>query len=1359
MIWAATVNAEPAEKISAFQGRHFIISFMQNEIDRIGIAQTTTLMIFVSSASNDTITIDIPQQPTIKRIIKPDEIIEIQIPDYCEIRKAGISNDKVVTVKSNTPITCWAYSSKNQSSDSYIAMPVGRWGSEYRIISMPNDLYNGRKRQLADGAVDSNGIVISDTKYKENMTPRSGEFLVMSNYDNTMLTYTPAANTRNGVRQGETASVLLNAGDILLVQAEEGELGTEDLTGTLVRSSNPVGVLSGHIRTAVVQGLDEPYDTKDHLVEMLPSTDTWGQRFFSVPFVDGTAPSYNLCASGDMIRVIAKEDNTTLKYYVHKSEGAFEEHSHNFKKAGDVFEVNNASASIYWEANKPIMVCQMMMHRGIITAEYREGLQYDPALVILSPLEQYIESVTFSTPRNHKIFSQYDAHCVIAIADSIAINNLFLDDISLNAGNTAVWKKRIGSSPYYWLMIDVKHGNHRLWARVGVFSGIIYGHGHRDSYAMTLGSRLNEPGKIDSLPPVISVKDDCGNIHIHISDSKKQNANASGIDWGFVTKSTYNFKVQPFEITDTSTVIDIYAEPVDRYADGVLEVEFHDKSYNKILKKIHYYGFKVDCPSAYNFNKVNWISATTAKITMKNRSNTQRTLLSITPSGDSRLVVAASKALPYTLGIGEEIEITLTFTPNGTTQPFNDRIAFNFDCNFVLTTDVSAEISAPGLIPQDLDFGKVRIGDSKTLSGKIINAGNININISSLEYVNDESCFSRQYSASFPTDLNIDDSITYTFDFSPEENRAYQTQVKAVNDADLACTFSVKGVGGSPNIEDLIIDFGKRRIGTSLDTTIYLVNSGSFSDTVSFKNEVSATHANEPSFIIFKSIKDQFIDEQDSIAIELYYAPEDTNMLHDEAEFSSQWKMHRPVYGIIKGQGTIPVIKTFDYDFGTVPMYSVQQADAEIIFSAGNEALTIDSIVPLSGDIASFEIDYAALKTLIIKKNSFFASPIEFKPNRSGQHRMVLAITHDANPAYIRSVDTVVITGYASPDNEDYVFALHLSQLYACNTTDAKLLIINNSDGKMLIDSISLSRDPDVFEAEFVDNIAALLPITVEPHSELELPVKVYAERNKNGKLHVYVHYNGEITRQLEADVNPIASTINTNIVQSKIEVAPGDTTNLVFKGIFEEKSEKGLKFQINLQIDAQIFYLLEKITYIRFFTNDKEITLQANLAQYDRNIEITIPDTAINIDEKTTLEFEIKLLVLLNSQTKTNIKYELISDRCYNPGITDLEIDISKVCAHDIRQIVFDNFPYAFVKQNPVVENIDFVINLMQKDVVDIIVSDIQGDIIFAKKQIYLENGKHNFIFDISKLTNSEYFITVRSVQLNTTQKFIILK
>ena len=233
----------------------------------------------------------------------------------------------------------------------------------------------------------------------------------------------------------------------------------------------------------------------------------------------------------------------------------------------------------------------------------------------------------------------------------------------------------------------------------------------------------------------------------------------------------------PFEVSDTATVIKIFAKPIDKFSDAFLEIEAQDKSYNKIKLQHRYVGFKVVAPSKCDFGPVNWISPTTKELELVNNSATVWTLQSIFLSNDSRLSVEAPVLLPYEMAPGESISIRVVFTPDGNNNIFSSQLVFNFNCDFKIYTDINGEVSAPGLLVDNLDFGKVRIGETKYLSGFLINAGNINIEVTDFVHINSESVFKWEYAPNIQY-FGLYSIIVYTAAFTPNRNKQYNERTK-----------------------------------------------------------------------------------------------------------------------------------------------------------------------------------------------------------------------------------------------------------------------------------------------------------------------------------------------------------------------------------------------------------------------------------------------------------------------------------------------------------------------------------------------------------------------------------------------------
>ncbi|MDR0927875.1 MAG: IgGFc-binding protein [Ignavibacteria bacterium] len=1347
-------------KPSAMQGRHFIVGFMQNEIERQDMSGTFSMSVFISAIRTDTVVITIPNEPIRKEVVAGGQIFELKIDPKFEIKQLGVIQNKLIEISSQTPLIVWCYSSKNQSSESYVALPVSIWNNEYRAVSMPNDQYYGPNRLVADGACDSLGNIIDQARYDELTTPRSGEFLVIASLDSTIVTYIPTCSTLNGANGGDTQNVRLNKGEALFVQAMGGAIGTYDLTGTLIKSNNPIGVISGHVRSSVKQGLDNPYDTKDHLLEMLPPTKTWGRRFISVPFVDGqnifANNYYTLCANGDMYKVIAKEDNTHLKWTEYKADGTMSINTATIAKAGDCLQVEVSNATL-WEADSPILLSQFMMHLGIPNKDIDESLNYDPAYVILAPIEQYIEEVTFSTPSNYKVFDQYKAHCVIVITDTFSIYDLWLDGKRFDALNASIYNKRIGNSGYAWSMKVLPSGTHRLSSDRKSFSGIIYGHGFRDSYSMALGSRLNDPYHIDTIPPMLSITDSCGKFHIVITDIQRDDANATGIDWGYV-RNVVNYSVSPLVITDTSTTIILDAEPIDKSKDGSFNIEFTDKNDNVVERQFSYSGVNIDCPTSYNFGMLKWNTPTVATLEIKNNSTVAKMLTGITLPSDIRLV-ATSVALPYLLQHNETITLTLTFTPIGTLDPLNTSIKLIFECKEI-NIAIEGKISAPGLLADNLDFGKVRLYDAKTLSGRLHNAGNIVLVVDSIAKDIVEPKFDWSYNKAFPATLAVNDSLRYTVTFTPTENRDYLVNADVVDDNGLSCGFYVKGRGAAPEITNRLLEWGRRRIGTTSDTMIFVRNIGNYDDTIAFLSNYSLTHPLDKSVDSMKMLYNQPIAEQDSIKLNFSFTPTDTFELENIFELSSKWVHHPAIYVIVKATGTIPIIQANDYNFGDVPIYSTITAQHNIVQSLGNEELTIDSIVFLGGDSEYFDIDYAQMQNLVIPISEQYILPITYHPNVKGTHKILLEITHDANPNYARSKDTVQIVGNCVTDNPDYVFSLAMPEVHSCKYDTAVVTLENNGNAKLVIDSAHIACVPLGATAFFVDD---LLPAEIEPSASLQLPIVIYAEREQFATMSVNTYYNGDNVNVQTAEITPLTTTITSSLILSTNTIFPGDTLQLLCRADFGEIVDKLSDIDIKLHIDTKLFYCLEKKCYIICSKDEKEQTIEKDLIGIDDEFGIILSAEERTLGAPSSIEFVVKLLPLLTNRKNAEFNFAVTAADCYAPQPAYLAIELQAVCADTVRQFILDGFSYFFVKQNPVTTDIEYTINLVATDDVEVDditlkVTDLLGNVV-KEVALHLQIGKHQLHLPTTDLANGMYFITANGHLINSNCKLLIVK
>ncbi|XP_078509951.1 IgGFc-binding protein-like [Lissotriton helveticus] len=164
---------------------------------------------------------------------------------FVDMAGTGIFN-KVITIRANKDISVVSLNYKQYSSDTSVVYPVEDWGTEYYIVTPPNE---------APGGVQ--------------------EFCVFTNEEtNTITMYLKGTVMFQGLpyARGSILTVTLMPLQAVQIQA------LDDLSGTRIVSSKPSGVLTGH-SFAIENSRDG-----DHVYEQLRPTSSWGKTFI-VPAV------------------------------------------------------------------------------------------------------------------------------------------------------------------------------------------------------------------------------------------------------------------------------------------------------------------------------------------------------------------------------------------------------------------------------------------------------------------------------------------------------------------------------------------------------------------------------------------------------------------------------------------------------------------------------------------------------------------------------------------------------------------------------------------------------------------------------------------------------------------------------------------------------------------------------------------------------------------------------------------------------------------------------------------------------------------------------------------------------------------
>ena len=338
---------------------------------------------------------------------------------------------------------------KGTSMDSYLALPTDALGTEYFVAS-----YN----------------VPSRIRRQD----RGSQFLIMGVYENTMVTITLTGTVIHDgqtKRSGAVFSVTLDRLEVMYFVSQD-----DDLTGTHIESDAPIGVISGS------KCADVPAGTAycDHLVEMIPPVNTWGQNYITSPL--------RTRSSGDVFRVIASRDNTMVEI---EGERIVRETLH----SGRFFEFEVPS-----DQNRIIT-----SSRPVLLMQYSKGgeadnTQADPFMMLVPALEQFPKDpVYFTTPLSSSPPLSHHVNVIVDCQHTGALyHNMFqLPETSFS--RLTQLRQRVGNHEYCIAQMDLALGEHMLEHReLEVrFSVALYGFATSQTlgevaYGMPIGLTLND---------------------------------------------------------------------------------------------------------------------------------------------------------------------------------------------------------------------------------------------------------------------------------------------------------------------------------------------------------------------------------------------------------------------------------------------------------------------------------------------------------------------------------------------------------------------------------------------------------------------------------------------------------------------------------------------------------------------------------------------------------------------------------------------------------------------------------------------------------------------------------------------------
>jgi PKD repeat protein len=235
---------------------------------------------------------------------------------------------------------------------------------------------------------------------------KNSEFLIVATVDNTLINITPSVTTDRGHSAGFMFPITLNQGEVYQVQSANLPTldGQGDLTGSYIKSNNPVAVFSGSYSTSIPTGVC----CYNHLYEQMPPVNKWGTKFITVPL---------LTRKKDYYRILASEDNTHVQIgdttFITLNKTKF-------------YEFTLSSAQLI-KSDQPVLLAQFSASIDVDGAG-------EPFMVIVSPVDHTLEKV-FWKELGESAYDYINITTNDEAAGLIKLNNIFIPKDSFKCLN------------------------------------------------------------------------------------------------------------------------------------------------------------------------------------------------------------------------------------------------------------------------------------------------------------------------------------------------------------------------------------------------------------------------------------------------------------------------------------------------------------------------------------------------------------------------------------------------------------------------------------------------------------------------------------------------------------------------------------------------------------------------------------------------------------------------------------------------------------------------------------------------------------------------------------------------------------
>ncbi len=1309
------------------------------------------------------------------------------------------SEDKMkngIRISAPRPISVYVLNGKSVSSDGYLGIPTNVWGTQY----IHNSYYD----------------------FLEVRPWKSG-FTVIAKDDQTKVTITlkgkgrSLARTVKGRRIGDTWSVILDKGDTYTVMGDGTSTGGFDMSGSSITGDKPIGLISFHQRVIL------PFNAqngRDHIIEMLPPVSAWGKTFYTVEYARDN--------KGDFFRVVASKDNTTVEMvYMDKKEGnVLGRRTIKLSKAGDFWEdynywigrgeIEGIRGVSVWKSNNPIMICQYSY-----SANWDNGDEFDPFMIVLTPVEQYLKGTVFQTPANAAYNKNWFG--IIAEGDDPKVDptqkklrSIVFDGDTLYKKYPQILLNRIPGSNYYWGHLQFATPGHHSIESNTRFGGYIYGFSNFDSYGWPAAMAFRNTSVLDTVRPPLTKTVECGDYLFEATELVKdprvgtpaaQGKDSLQEDTGIIgieldTIKSFNYKLEltsPKELTREPKVTraKFKVSVIDKTKDAYAIIIVNDQADNFSFDTVYYFADKIGMdPAIAQFGKVRLGTTKTMDVKIINKGKDSVKIKEITLLMKKEYTIIAGMVPPeLTLASGASHTVTLEFKPEKEGKNDQDP-ELAIDSLLVMTECAKFQFPVKGRgvrpcieVEPLWDAGVISVNSEKcktlgtNVGLRIINKGTDTLTVTGITGVR------LPFTTTITFPFKVPPGGEYfakTVCFKPTTETADSINITLESDsqgADCSPSSLWRGRGKTPGPQITDFPWDIYRIETiRTDGVVYVFNDGeddvtltglalkdpavtAFTITGTDQGTISP---NTPYILRAKKVN--------QLTVYVQFIPKDTINYTNQIVASFKEQIAAPVEGTLSGGGKLPVIKPTGYIFPDSTEVSKTAAAPGFVTirnRSGNSDLFIESLREKTDEGNTLDFDWAANATLdniTIPPLGSVQIPVTFTPTNIGRRYIVVNIISDAAAAVQpgnqdpRVTDTVHVVGYgwrdASGAPKPLIEGIDFGLRMLCDTPEDNVVISNDASATdvMILRKVIFDGDLNAFT---IDTTALQLPRTLAAGADTDTDIKVtftpHLTTPSPYKMDVLAYYVGS--------TEPIRTTVTgeTRIVPTTYDVR--------VEGSDAVKTEAGRVHKVSIIAGSQDWAAADV----------KNLTLTL---QYDRRLMVVqniTPRTGWSVGQQTVTANSLTLPLSSNTPIQTNgsivdIDYlltladslqwdvKLVADvmdraKCVTTATTPMEFGITS-CFETARLIDVGKGP---MQLNPPTEGINGEVTINSSlgitTTVMYEIVNILGEVVKVYGGTKLDAGNYSIIVPPNTLERGTYFVRMTAGPYTMSQQFMIIK